>query len=257
MRGTWNFRVIALALLMLTVGVGRALEVPDVLRIGITPNLPPMIYKQGKDYVGLEVDFAKALGKSLGRPVEFVEVDWEDQIPKLIKGDTDIIMSSMSITRGRSMHVNFSAPYMKVGQMALVRGEDRGRYLLGFPPGMSVSVGVKRGTTGDFLVQQEWPKAKRKAFKDGDDAAKALLKKKIELFIADATLIWWLSGTYEAQGLTSLPYMLSDENLAWAFRKGDEELLKKVNEFLRSSQSDGRFDDIMRRWLPQAPAKSN
>jgi polar amino acid transport system substrate-binding protein len=213
-----------------------------------------MIYKQGQEYVGLEADCARALGKALDRPVEFVSLKWEDLIPALSKGKVDIIMSSMSITQGRTMQVDFARPYMKVGQMALVRGEDRGKYLLGFQPGMSNPVGVKAATTGDFLVRQEWPKAKRKSYRTGDDAAKALLKKKIDLFIADATLIWWLAGTHEAQGLVSLPFLLSNEQLAWAVRKGDDALLESVNEFQQQIQSDGRFESIMRRWLPQAPS---
>jgi polar amino acid transport system substrate-binding protein len=229
------------------------LSAAEVLRVGITPTTPPMIYHEGKAVIGMEADLARALGEHLGRPIRFVEVKWEDQIPSLVRGKTDIIMSSMSITRGRMMQVNFTTPYMRVGQMALVRGEDRGRYLLGFPAGMSSPIGVKRGTTGDFLVQQEWPKARRRTYKTGDDAAKALLKKRIDLFVADATLIWWLSGTYEAKGLTALPFLLSDEQLAWAVRKSDTELLKQVNAFLEASQADGRFERVLRRWLPRAP----
>jgi len=225
----------------------------EVLRVGITPTTPPMIYREGKTPVGLDADLARALGEHLQRPIKFVEVKWEDQIPSLVKGKTDIIMSSMSITRGRMMQVNFSSPYMRVGQMVLVRGEDKGRYLLGFPAGMSSPIGVKKGTTGDFLVQQEWPKARRKTYKTGDAAANALLKKRIDLFVADASLIWWLSGTYEAKGLTAMPFLLSDEQLAWAVRKSDHELLKQANAFLQEIQESGRFQTILRRWLPQAP----
>jgi ABC-type amino acid transport substrate-binding protein len=230
---------------------GGLLPAADALRVGVTPTTPPMIFQQNKELVGVDADFARALSKAIGRPLKFVEVKWEDQIPSLVNGKTDIIMSSMSVTLGRSMQVNFSTPYLRVGQMALVRGEDRGRYLLGFPASMSANIGVKKATTGDFLVQQEWPKAKRKAYKTGDDAARALVKKRIDLFIADATLIWWLSGTYEAEGLTNLPFMLSNEELAWAVRKSDTELLEQANSFLAEIRETGEYESIIRRWLPQ------
>jgi len=67
-------------------------------------------------------------------------------------------------------------------------------------------------------------------------------------------LIWWLAGTYEAQGLASLPFLLSEEDLAWGVRKGDIALLESVNQFLQEIQADGRFESILRRWLPQAPS---
>lgn len=241
--------VYGLVLVLSFVGVVRGAE---ELKVGVTPTTPPMIFKQDKALVGIEADFARALGKALDRPVKFVEVNWEDQIPSLVSAKTDIIMSSMSITRGRSMQVDFAKPYLRVGQMALVRGEERGLYVLGFPASMTSAVGVKRGTTGDFLVQQEWPKAKRKAFKTGDAAAKALLKKKIDLFVADATLIWWLGGTYEAQGLSPVPFMLSDEELAWAVRKSDPALLQSANAFLEQIRENGEYEAIMRRWLPRS-----
>ena len=46
-----------------------------VLLVGITPEFPPMAFKQDKQLAGLEVDFARALGGELGREVKFVELE--------------------------------------------------------------------------------------------------------------------------------------------------------------------------------------
>src|SRR5882757_559527 len=71
------------------------------LRVGITPNLPPLAFKQNGKIVGIEADFAQQLGKELGREVKFVVLDWSDQIPDLLDGKIDIIMSGMTITKTR------------------------------------------------------------------------------------------------------------------------------------------------------------
>ena len=73
---------------------------PTPLRVGVTPNFPPMIFKLRKSLVGVEVDLAHALGRELGRPVEFVELPWDAQIPALLQGKTDIIMSAMTANFG-------------------------------------------------------------------------------------------------------------------------------------------------------------
>src|SRR5262245_39798064 len=73
------------------------------LRVGITADFPPMVYKEAGKVTGVEVDFANALGAELNRPVKFVEVDWADQITALAEGRTDIIMSGMSITPARQL----------------------------------------------------------------------------------------------------------------------------------------------------------
>lgn len=100
----------------------------DVLRIGITPNTPPIIYKDKNDIVGVEADLARKLAAELGKSPKFISLKWEDQIPALLDGRTDIIMSGMTITELRSMRINFSQPYLKIGQMALIRLEDVSKY---------------------------------------------------------------------------------------------------------------------------------
>src|SRR4029453_2038663 len=107
-------------------------------------------------------------------------------------GRIDIIMSSMSITAARRFVVDFSRPYLVVGEMTLVRGEDQSQYLLGFPNTLPGTVGVLKATTGEFLVQREFPKARRKTFNSETEAVQALKKKKIDIFISDSTLIWYL-----------------------------------------------------------------
>lgn len=222
------------------------------LRIGVTPNSPPMVFKEGGRLTGLEIDLAGALAKDLGRPVQFVELKWEDQIETLLGGKIDIIMSSMSITRARQYRIAFSEPYLRVGQMALVRRADAGRYALGIPQPLPGVVGVMKATTGDFLVQQEFARSKRKEFSSGGEAATALMKKRIDVFIADSSLVFWLAAANEANGLVVVPIALTEEDVAWGMRRGDAELQKSVNAFLRKIKENGQFAAMFKQWLPNA-----
>jgi ABC-type amino acid transport substrate-binding protein len=223
------------------------------LRVGVSPVFPPMVFKQNGELVGVEADLARAFGDALGRKVEFVELPWADQTDALISGRIDIIMSSMSITMARRFVIDFTRPYLLVGQMTLVRREDQGRYVLGYPITPSGTVGVLKATTGEFLVQREFPKASRKVYTSGTEAAQALKKKKIDLFISDSTLIWYLAGMNAAEGLSAVPIPLSEEQLAWGVRKGDDKLLAAANGFIEKSSKDGSLNRIFRRWTAIAP----
>jgi polar amino acid transport system substrate-binding protein len=212
-------------------------------------NLPDDL--QGRRQAGRpEADFAQALGQELGRPVKLVEVKWEEQIPALVEGRTDIIMSGLSITRPRQLRVAFTKPYLSMGQSVLVRRVDADQYLLGFPTTPPGTIGVLKGTTGDFLVQQEFSRNKRKEFKSPLEAAKALEKKQIDLLICDSPIVCWLAGINEAEGLAALPVLLTEEWLAWAVRKSDTNLLASVNTALEKLQRDGRAATIVKRWMP-------
>lgn len=220
----------------------------EPLRVGVSPVFPPMVFKQGKELVGVEVDMARVLGQSLGRPIVFVELPWKDQIEALNDRRTDIIMSSMSVTKSRRFVLNFSQPYFVVGQLALVRREDRNKYLLGFPLDLKGAVGVIPATTGDFLIQRDFPKTKRLNCKDGETGAQAVIRKKAGLFFSDSTLIWYLAGQHATDGLTVAPMALSEEQLAWAVRKTDDALLASLNTFITQARQNGTFLKVFQRW---------
>jgi ABC-type amino acid transport substrate-binding protein len=84
---------------------------------------------------------------------------------------------------------------------------------------------------------------------DSESAAvRALLKKKIDLFVSDSTLVWYLAGQHGADGLTVVPIALSEELLAWGVRKGDDALLASVNAFVAAAAKDDTLNRVFRRW---------
>jgi len=209
-----------------------------------------MIFKQGGQIVGVEADLASALGQALGRRVVFVEEDWGKLIDALCEERTDIIMSGMSITQARRYRIAFTNPYLQVGQMALTRSGEQYSYLMNLASQVKNGVGVKAGTTAEFLVRQEFPQLKRKYYKTGEDAAAALMKKKIDLFISDVPQVWYLAGLYEAKGLAVMPTVLSQEVLGWGVRRVDTQLLDAANAFLQKAQENGELRRTFSKWMP-------
>lgn len=221
----------------------------NVLRVGVTATMAPMIFKRDGEYVGIEADLARQLAADLGRTVQFVPVPWDKQVDALMEGRTDIIMSSMSITRARTMRIEFTRPYMKSGQTALVRRTEATAMRVGMFSSSS-RVGVQRGTTGDYFVQQEFPRAKRVYFDTAQAGARALMDKRIDVFIHDAPVNWWLASVNEANGLTVIPTMLTEEYLAWGVRKQDASLRDAANAFLEKARQNGTLRTTIRQWLP-------
>lgn len=240
--------VASLYLLALSLWAGENLP---PLRVGVAPVTPPMIFKEGGKIVGVEADFAHALGKALGREIKFVELDWNNLIDALIGDKIDIIMSSMSVTRARQFRIAFSEPYLRTGQMMLSRGGDKDRLVIFDRSLADRTIGLRKGTTGDLVAQQEFPRAKRKYFRSDDEGAKALSKGRIDLFIDDSTMVWYLAGVYEAEGLVVVPLVLSEEVLAWGMRRSDTALQESVNAFLRKGKDSGAMNQVLHRWIPK------
>lgn len=255
--------VILMNVLLFLVGCAAADRTPQIaekgpppLRVGITPNYPPLIFKQGENITGIEADLARRLGEALNRPVQFVTLDWDKQIPALMSGKIDIIMSGMSITERREVRINFSEPYLKSGLIAAFRADSAGKFdsvdkiLKSY-----ANVGVVEGTTGDAFVKKNMPQATQVFHvMNARDGADELIRRRIDLFIHDAPSIIWTVSEHEAD-LTALWEPLTKEDFGWGISKDNEELLSTVNDLLASWKADGTLDAVMSRWLPAAYLK--
>ena len=228
---------------------------PDIsiLRVGVTPNAPPLIFKQGNGIVGLEADFAREFAKYLGKSPQFVELEWDDQIPALLENRIDIIMSGMTRTALREVRIAFTTRYLESGQMALIRREDVARFSMGFfALTTSSAIGVIKDTTGEYFVEINYSSVKKINFSTPQAAAKAVIDKKIDMFIYDAPMILYLASENEIKGLTVLFTLLTEEYLAWGFRKDNKDLLKSANDFLRTFNDEGKLNKIIHYWIPFA-----
>jgi polar amino acid transport system substrate-binding protein len=228
---------------------------PNVLRVGVSTNAPPLIYKQGFEVVGLEAELAKKFGDYLGKSIAFVELDWEEQIPALLANKTDIIMSGMTITKMRLIRIEFSEPYFRTGQMALARNKYRKMIPQNYYGirGMSIMTrfGVVKGTVGETFVQKNFGQAKKIVpYKTSRQAVDDLLKGRIDVLIHDGPIILMLAAENENKGLAEIPSLLSEDYLAWGIRKNDPELLAAANNFVDMMIKENKLDPIINRWIP-------
>ena len=220
--------------------------------MGITPDFPPLVFQQGNQVAGIEADLARMLGEELGRPVKFVEMKWDEQIPALLEGKTDIIMSSMTVTRERQVRIAFSEPFLKSGLVAAVRAEDVPKY----PTTESVMnvidmVGFVSNTTSDSFVQKNFPYAQKSFLSYPRQAVNELQQRRIDMFIGDAPTVIWLVSENESS-IAGIWQPLNEEYLAWGMRKDDQDLLARVNAALAQFRHDGRLDKVLNKWLPKA-----
>lgn len=225
---------------------------PGPLRVGITTDYPPMAFKEKGEIKGVEADFAHQLAKDLGVKVIVVELTWEELIPALTNSRIDVIMSGMSVTEERSKLVSFTQPYLRVGQMALIRKADYSRlrdYTTMTLP--ATRVGFQKRTTGEAFVLQKLGRAKHVGFDSPEAGIAALHRGEIDFFIHDAPTIWSATGRLEGRDpeLMGRYRPLTEEYLAWAVRKQDNALREQLNAALLRWQKSGQLDAVLDRWI--------
>ncbi len=226
-----------------------------ILRVGITTNAPPTAYKERGQVTGLEAEFARGLARFAGKEVRFVELKWKDQIPALLAGKTDIIMSSMTITDARLYRIAFCNPYMISGQVSLVRLTDMNRYRNGFTDllNLTVKIGTVKGTTGDlFIVKNVATDRKQRYFnfETPQQGVNALLAQKIDAFVYDLPMNFYFAAQNEANGLAPVITPMTREQIGWGVRKEDTVLQQTANAYLAEIKQDGRLKQMLIHWIP-------
>lgn len=201
--------------------------------------------------MGIEADFAQKLGQTLNRKVVIVEVPWGKQIDYLEANRTDIIMSGMSITPARSVRINFTNPYLHSGLSAAFKRDqcDLSGLLANILRFQDKRVGYVKNTTGEFFCMQRFAKARKNEYSSAQAGIKALKAGRIDMFVHDAPIIWWLSANNEAE-VVAFPELLNVEPLAWGVGKHNAALLDEVNALVAQWEKDGTSEKIIKNWIP-------
>ena len=92
------------------------------ITVSLNRGYPPFAMEKDGKIFGLDVDLAHLLADYLDVKVKFIRPQTYDrQIPKLLAGESNIIIAAMTRTVERGLRVSFSDPYFEVSQAALVR----------------------------------------------------------------------------------------------------------------------------------------
>jgi polar amino acid transport system substrate-binding protein len=221
----------------------------SVLRVGMELAYPPfeMADPQGKP-TGLSVDLAHHLAAQLKRPLEIQNLPFDGLIPALRTSKIDLILSSMTATPERAKAVSFSIPYLRTGLAVLagkqVRLEEKQPL-----DRKDLVIAVKQGTTG-HLFCRAFTHAKVLVLDRESACVAEVVQGKASAFIYDQLSILKHA---RKNPTTTRPLLspLRTEEWAIALRKDDTALRTAVNEFITSFKSEGGFETLAERWLPE------
>lgn len=228
---------------------GRLLQAE--LRVGVAPDDPPIVFEHEGEIVGIEADLAHAVAARIGRRVEFKRIPQPDLLTALEAGEVDVVMSGLAITEARQQRVLFTAPYMEVGQLTLIRASDIGRFgRIQSLRRSGARVGYERGTGGEQYVAEQLTRSMAFAFDDIEEGIRSLRAGRIDFLIHDAPNIWRLAGDPAHRDLVGLYRPLTQEQIAWAVRKDDRQLHALLDATLSHWRREGLIEPILNRWIP-------
>lgn len=226
----------------------------DTYKVSTEPTYPPFdTTNDSGDIVGFDMDLMKAIAKDQGFKVEFESLEFDALIPALKSDSTDIVIAGMNITKERSKQVDFSDSYYKTGVVLLVKKDDTAiTDWNSFAAGSGLKVAAQTGTLQANIANQmkkdglvsnvavlNQNTTALQQLENGDVDA-VLLDKPVAVDIASKQ-----SDKYKMVGSIKED-SVDDDGIA--VKKGNKELLKKINAGLKNVKENGTYDKLAKKW---------
>ncbi|HBL07225.1 MAG TPA: amino acid ABC transporter substrate-binding protein [Clostridium sp.] len=225
----------------------------ETLIIGFDDTFVPMGFKDNNgEIVGFDIDLAKEVSKRIGKQVTFQPIDWSMKESELNSGKIDLIWNGYSITKERKEKVNFTNPYLENRQViiTLVNSKINSKVDL-----KGMNVGAQNQSSAVDAINKE--EKLLKTFKDGkvytfetnNEALMDLEAKRIDAVVADEILARYYINKKGEGKFKILNDDFGDESYGVGIRKGDEELLEKLNEAFEDIKKDGTAKKVSDKWF--------
>jgi polar amino acid transport system substrate-binding protein len=253
---------------LVLVACGKKEEAPAPAPAAAPAPPPAKVYAVGTDaayapfelqnekgeIVGFSVDLMNAVAAKGGFEVKFINTPWEGIFNSLQQGDRDLLISSITITDERKQTMDFSNPYFDAQQLIAVKANSK---VQKFDDLKKLKVGVQTGTTGDEVVTKLLGKNSTnvKRFESTPLALKELEAGGVDAVVADnGVVINYVANNPGGTFRTVNDTAFAPEQYGIAVKKGNAELLEKVNKGLAAIRGDGTYDQIYAKHFGAPPA---
>lgn len=244
-RRSFLFLAMALPVLLMSGASGCKTDSKpaNAIRVATDATYFPFEFQKDGQIQGFDIDLFRAIGREMGRPVEFTHTPFDTLIAGLKTGHHDAVIACLTITEERKKEVDFSDPYYDAGQIVSVRkDEDR---IKGEADIKGRKVGAQQGTTGATAAASFGAEV---ALYDSIDLAfQDLLAGRIDAVINDEPTSRQVAETKGGIKLVGEPF--TREQYAIAVRKGDKALLDEINRALAKLRAAGEIQKLREKWL--------
>lgn len=229
-----KFMLLVMSILLLT-GCKRD---DNKLILATEAGFAPYEYYRDGEIVGVDIDIAREIAASLGKELVIKDVSFDFIINEIKSGKSDIGAAGMSITKERLEEVDFSVEYAVSNQVVIVPMDSK---ITSIDQISNQRIAVQLGTVADSYVNENYKDATVIRQKKYLSMVEDLKAGKVDLIIMD--LLPANEIVKSNDGLKILDEYLFTDKYGMAIKKGNKELLDKVNDVLTRLMSEGKIEE--------------
>lgn len=224
------------------------------LKVGMDAAYPPFGSQdvKTKEYVGFDVDVIKAIGAAEGFNVTINNIPFDGLIPALQAGNIDVAINDITINEDRAKSVDFSKRYYIAGLGVVVKKDNNSIKTAKDLEGKRLGVSI--GSTGEEAARKI-PGAKLRVFNQLNEAFLELKNNGVDAVINDIPTNEYYVNTTGKNDVKTVELALTREDLGIAVKKGNKELLDKINSGFQKIKKNGEFTKLYQKWFGKEPPK--
>ena len=221
-------------------------------KVAMEPTFPPFdtIDPETGELTGFDFDMMNAIAEDQGFKLEWVNMSFDGLIASLEAGNIDIIASGMDARPDRREKVDFSTTYYDSGLVLAVKAGNTAIKSIDDLT-VDMKVGGQIATSGAEMATELYEDGiikEAKIYNALDVSIMDMINGSNDVLINDlpvtSAYMEARPGTIEIVG-----DVLNSESYGYAVKKGNTELLDKINTGMENLKASGKYDEIYAKWL--------
>ena len=217
----------------------------EVLTMCTNATFPPYEYYDGDKIIGIDAEIAQAIADKLGMELVIEDMEFNSIISYVNANDNAFGMAGMTVTEDRKKTVDFTTSYAKGIQSVIVKADSD---IKSIDDLAGKKIGVQLSTTGDIYATDDFGADFVTQYNKATDCVLGLTKGDVDAVIIDNAPAKVF--VEQNEGLVLLDAAYADEDYAIAVKKGDAELLEKLDSAITELIADGTVAKIVEKYIP-------
>ncbi|MCG9737384.1 transporter substrate-binding domain-containing protein [Shewanella insulae] len=243
-----TYKKLLLGPLLLCLSLTAAAQQATPIRCGVATGFPPYQFGHQGDTQGFDADVARLIFKRLGMPFQFKQQPWDLVFNELRFGNIEVI-AGMEINDLRTKFFDFTRPYyhrydvifILEDNQEITKVEDLHNELVSGDRHSYIETHWKElGTLYNFRIIGTQTKAQSMELLKAGKIEAAIMPKAVGLYLAQQMGV----------GVKILDNPDPGSPVAFAVKKGNIELLAKIDDALNSFIEEGEIERLYQKWFP-------
>ncbi|MDO4156574.1 MAG: transporter substrate-binding domain-containing protein [Oscillospiraceae bacterium] len=226
----------------------------STITFGTNAEFPPFEYVTAKgvigEFDGIDMAIAKAIGEDNACEVNIENMEFDSLLLALENGQVDAVIAGMTITDEKKEAVEFSTPYYTAKQVMIVKEDSDIQKASDMADKKIV---VLQGFTGETCVNEMG--YAYQSFKKGTEAIMELTNGKCDVVVIDSATAEKYVEDNEGLKIVEDNDAFAAEEYGIAVKKGNTELLNKINASLDKMLEDGTISELSAKYAESSDAE--